>query len=47
MPLAIYNDKEIQAKFRTPDMKNIITGTEYGHQRLDGVFVIPIGTLQD
>ena len=45
--VAEYNEKETQAKLRAPDLKIVITGTEYGYQRPDGVFVIPIGTLRD
>ena len=32
---------------RLPDLKIVITGTEYGYRREDGVFVIPIGCLKD
>lgn len=42
-----YNQKETQAKLRMPDLKLVITGTQYGYQRPDGVFVIPIGVLKD
>ncbi len=42
-----YNKKEKQAKIRVPDLKIIITGTEYGYKREDNVFVIPIGCLKD
>ena len=42
-----YNENEPQAKLRAPDLKIVITGTQYGYQREDGVFVIPIGTLKD
>ena len=45
--IRIYNEQETQAKLRAPDLKIVITGTEYGYQRPDGVFVIPIGTLKD
>ena len=45
--VAEFNKKETQAKLRAPDLKIIITGTEYGYQRPDGVFVIPIGTLRE
>lgn len=33
--------------FRLPDLKIIITGSQYGYRREDGVFVIPIGCLKD
>lgn len=42
-----YNAKEKQNKLRLPDIKMVITGTEYGYRREDGVFVIPIGCLRD
>lgn len=45
--VAEYNEKETQAKLRAPDLKIVITGSEYGYQRPDGVFVIPIGALRD
>ena len=42
-----YNEGEKQAKLRLPDLKLIITGTQYGYKRPDGVYVIPIGCLKD
>ncbi len=42
-----HNKKETQVPLRLPDLKIIITGTEYGYKRKDGVFVIPIGCLKD
>ena len=42
-----YNEKEKQMPLRFPDLKIVITGTEYGYRREDGVFVIPIGCLKD
>lgn len=42
-----YNDKENQIPLRLPDLKIVITGTQYGYKRDDGVFVIPIGCLRD
>lgn len=42
-----YNKKEKQAKLRLPDLKIVITGTQYGYQRPDGVLVVPIGCLRD
>lgn len=42
-----YNENEPQAKLRAPDLKLVITGTQYGYQRQDGVFVVPIGALRD
>ena len=45
--ISVYNEKETQTRLRTPDLKIVITGTQYGYQRPDGVFVIPIGSLRD
>lgn len=42
-----YNETESQAKLRLPDLKLVITGTQYGYQRPDGVYVIPIGCLRN
>lgn len=42
-----YNEKERQCKLREPDLKIVITGTQYGYKRPDGVYVIPIGCLKD
>ncbi|MCF0116887.1 MAG: ATP-binding protein [Bacilli bacterium] len=42
-----YNDKKPQHPLRIPDLKIVLTGTQYGHRREDGVFVIPIGCLKD
>jgi len=42
-----YNKTEKQRPLRLPDLKIVITGTEYGYKREDGVFVIPIGCLKD
>ena len=42
-----YNQKEKQMPLRLPDLKIVITGTQYGYRREDGVFVIPIGCLKD
>lgn len=40
-----YNKTETQGKLRLPDLKIVITGTQYGYLRPDGVYVIPIGCL--
>jgi predicted AAA+ superfamily ATPase len=45
--ISVYNEKETQTRLRAPDLKIVITGTLYGYQRPDGVFVIPIGSLRD
>lgn len=45
--ITAYNEKEQQCKIRLPDLKIVITGTEYGYKRDDGVFVIPIGCLKN
>ena len=42
-----YNKKETQVPLRLPDLKIVITGTQYGYKREDGVLVIPIGCLKD
>ena len=42
-----HNRKEEQVPLRLPDLKIVITGTQYGYKREDGVFVIPIGCLKD
>lgn len=42
-----YNKKEKQCPLREPDLKIIITGSQYGYRRDDGVFVVPIGCLKD
>ena len=42
-----YNESEKQCKLRKPDLKIVITATEYGYKRPDGVLVIPIGCLKD
>lgn len=45
--IKVYNEKEKQCKLRVPDLKIVITGTQYGYKRPDGVYVIPIGCLKD
>ena len=42
-----HNEKEKQVPLRLPDLKIVITGTQYGYKREDGVLVIPIGSLKD
>ena len=42
-----HNEKEPQVPLREPDLKIIITGTQYGYKRDDGILVIPIGCLRD
>lgn len=42
-----YNKKEKQCPLRLPDLKIVITATQYGYKRDDGVLVIPIGCLKD
>ena len=42
-----HNEEEKQVPLRLPDLKMVITGTEYGYRREDGVLVIPIGCLQN
>lgn len=43
----VYNQKEKQCPLNLPTLKIVITGTQYGYKRDDGVFVIPIGCLKD
>lgn len=42
-----YNETETQCKLRLPDLKIVITGTQYGYKREDGVLVVPIGCLKN
>ncbi len=42
-----HNEEKGQIKIRMPDLKMVITGTEYGYKRPDGVYIIPIGCLKD
>lgn len=42
-----HNKKEKQVPLRLPDLKLVITATEYGYKREDGVYVIPIGCLKN
>lgn len=42
-----YNKEEKQCPLRLPDLKIVITATQYGYRREDGIFVIPIGCLKD
>lgn len=42
-----HNETEQQAPLRLPDVKMVLTGTEYGYCRDDGVLVVPIGCLKD
>lgn len=42
-----YNEKETQCRLRLPDLKIVITGTQYGYKRDDGVLVVPIGCLKN
>lgn len=42
-----YNTVEQQCRLRMPDLKIVMTATQYGYRRPDGVFVIPIGCLRD
>lgn len=41
-----HNETERQVPLRLPDLKLVITGTEFGYKRDDGVCVIPIGCLK-
>ena len=41
------NEESKNTKLSLPTLKIIITGSEYGYRREDGVYVIPIGCLKD
>ena len=41
-----YNVTETQMKLREPDLLIVITGTQFGYRRPDGVYVLPIGSLK-
>lgn len=41
-----HNAKEKQVPLRLPDLKLVITATEFGYRRDDGVCVVPIGCLK-
>ena len=42
-----HNKKEKQCPLALPDLKIVITGSQYGYKIEDGVFVIPIGCLKN
>ena len=42
-----HNKEEKQVPLRLPDLKIVITGTQYGYKREDGVYVVPLGCLKD
>ena len=42
-----HNEKEKQVPLRLPNLKIVLTGTEFGYRRDDGVLVIPIGCLKN
>ncbi len=42
-----HNKTEKQVPLRLPDLKIVITGTQYGYKRNDGVLVVPIGCLKN
>ncbi|MCR5060711.1 MAG: DUF4143 domain-containing protein [Saccharofermentans sp.] len=41
-----HNEDEPQVPLRVPDLKIVLTGTEYGYRRDDGVLVIPLACLK-
>ena len=45
--LIIKNNEKNSRKIRLPDLKIVLTATNYGYKRDDNVFVIPIGCLKD
>ncbi|MBQ7159873.1 MAG: ATP-binding protein [Treponema sp.] len=42
-----YNEPEKQCPLRLPDLKMILTASQYGYKRDDGILVIPIGCLKN
>lgn len=42
-----HNKTEKQCPIRLPSLKIVVTGTQYGYKRDDGVLVIPIGCLKN
>lgn len=42
-----YNEEETQVPLRLPDLKIVLTATEYGYRREDGVFVIPLACIRE
>lgn len=42
-----FNVAEQQCKLRLPNLKIVVTGSQYGYKRPDGVFVLPIGCLRN
>ncbi len=42
-----HNGNNPQTQMRLPSLKIVLTGTEYGYRRDDGVLVVPIGCLKD
>jgi len=42
-----HNKKEKQCPLRLPDLKIIVTGSQFGYKRDDDVFVVPIGCLRN
>ncbi len=45
--IRVHNETGKGGYIRLPDLKLIITATQYGYRRPDGVFVIPAGCLKD
>ena len=41
-----HNESEDQVPLRLPDLKIVITGTQYGMKREDGVYVVPLACLR-
>ncbi len=40
-----HNEREAQVPLRLPDLKLVVTGTQYGYRREDGVLVVPLACL--
>jgi predicted AAA+ superfamily ATPase len=45
--LKILRDKINLSKMREPSFLMVLTGTEFGYRRSDGVYIIPVGCLRD
>lgn len=41
------NEKERQCPIPPPTFKMVLTATQYGYRRDDGVLIVPIGCLRD
>lgn len=44
--IRVFNKKDEQIHWRPPDLKIVLTGTEYGYRRNDDVLVVPVACLK-